>query len=186
MTLPRGRPAKGRGLSRVDIIHAALQLLQESGEQGLTMRSLAARLGTSPMALYRHIEDRAGLIRALSDHVYATVLDGLPAEEDAVKTIAVLLTRYHDAVCQYPQLTLAIFALPHSFTGVTRRITDRLTACIEEVSERSLLWRDILIDHLHGSALAFVSARGDSDRIEDWRRQYQLALHLLLERMVDA
>jgi AcrR family transcriptional regulator len=153
MTRPRGRPVQGEGVVRDDILAAALALLDEGGGQGLTMRALATRLGVTPMSLYRHVEDRAGLLRALSDRVYAGVLEGVDAQDDRRAQIRAVLLRYHEAVCRHPQLTLAIFAAPEAFAGVTRQITSRLTALLAESTAKPVLWRDILIDHAHGSGL---------------------------------
>jgi len=58
-------------VARGDILTTALTLRDDSGGQGLTMRALATRLGVTPMSLYNHVADQAGLLRALSDRVYA-------------------------------------------------------------------------------------------------------------------
>eukprot|EP01034_Spumella_vulgaris_P047073 gene47073-58734_t len=92
----RGRPVQGEGVARDDILAAALALLDEGGGQGLTMRALATRLGVTPMSLYRHVEDRAGLLRALSDRVYAGVLEGVDAQDDRRAQIRAVLLRYHE------------------------------------------------------------------------------------------
>ena len=41
---------------RQAIIQASLELGQELGEEGLTMRGIASRLGVSATALYQHFE----------------------------------------------------------------------------------------------------------------------------------
>jgi AcrR family transcriptional regulator len=133
-------------------------LLDEGGGKGLTMRSLASRLGVTPMSLYHHVVDRAGLLLALSDRVYGEVLDALALE---------------------------IFAEPEAFAGVSRQITDRLTSLLAAITAKHLLWRDILVDHAHGSGLALSSARGDQERTNLMRGQYREALDCLLERLVD-
>ncbi len=79
MNRPRGRPTRGMGVTLDDILPGWLTLLAEDGGYGLTMRALATRLGDTPMSLYLHLEDRAGLLRALSDRVYAGVLEGVGA-----------------------------------------------------------------------------------------------------------
>jgi AcrR family transcriptional regulator len=53
-----GRPAK---LSRVGLQKAALGLVDRRGLSGLSMRSLAARVGSGPMSLYNHVANRADL-----------------------------------------------------------------------------------------------------------------------------
>lgn len=185
MTRPRGRPAQGKGVTRDDILTVALTLLDEGGGQGLTMRALAARLGVTPMSLYHHVQDRAGLLRALSDRIYAEVLEGAGRLADPRAEILSILTRYHDAVGRHPQLTLAIFAVPEAFAGVSRQITDRLTALLTEITAEPILWRDILVDHAHGSGLALASAQGDHRQAQTMREQYRQALDRLLDHLAD-
>jgi AcrR family transcriptional regulator len=180
MTRPRGRPARGQGVTRDAILDAALALLDEDGDAGLTMRALAARLGVTPMSLYHHVTDRAGLLRALSDRLYGGVLQDGDQPGGAVEEIRMLLTRYYDAVVAHPQLTLAIFAEPSAFAGVSREITDRLGTLLAALTPAHLLWRDILVDHAHGSGLALIAARGDAARVKALRDAYRLALDLLL------
>lgn len=184
MTRPRGRPAQGMGVALHDILTSALTLLDEGGGQGLTMRALASRLGVTPMSLYHHVKDRAGLLRALSDRVYGEVLEGTGSYLDPQEEVRELLVRYYDAVGKHPQLTLAIFAEPEAFAGVSRQITDRLTALLATFTPEPVLWRDILIDHAHGSGLAITSARGDKEQIGNMREQYQQALDRLLNLSV--
>ena len=180
MTRPRGRPARGQGVTRDAILDAALDLLDEDGDAGLTMRALAARLGVTPMSLYHHVTDRAGLLRALSDRLYGDVLQGVDAAAGPIDGIRTLLTRYHDAVVAHPQLTLAIFAEPAAFAGASREITDRLTALLAAVTPAHLPWRDILVDHAHGSGLALIAARVDAARVDALREAYRQALDCLL------
>lgn len=184
MSRPRGRPAQGAGLSRENILTAALAMLDEGGGQGLTMRALAARLGVTPMSLYHHVQDRAGLLRALSDRVYAGVLQGVGKLADHRAEIQLILMRYHDAVCRHPHLTLAIFAAPEAFAGVTREITDRLTVLLAEITSEPVLWRDILIDHAHGSGLPAIPAHDGQPQALTMQEQYRLALERLLDRLI--
>jgi AcrR family transcriptional regulator len=186
VTRPRGRPARGQGVTRDAILDAALALLDEDGDAGLTMRALAARLGVTPMSLYHHVTDRAGLLRALSDRLYGGVLRGVDEAGSPVDGIRMLLTQYHDAVATHPQLTLAIFAEPAAFAGASREITDRLTALLAALTPVHLLWRDILVDHAHGSGLALVAARADEARVDALRDAYRQALDCLLAQVAAA
>lgn len=185
MIRPRGRPARGNGLARDDILAAALQLLEEGGGSALTMRALAARLGVTPMGIYHHVEDRMGLLRALSDRVYAEVLEYGGGPLDHRSEIEAILTRYHQTVRCYPQLTLAIFTAPEAFAGVTRQITARLTALLAEITTQPCLWCDILVDHAHGSGLALASVHGDQRRGLALQEHYRQALHRLLQGLAD-
>lgn len=186
MTRPRGRPARGQGVARDDILDAALALLSEDGDAGLTMRALAARLGVTPMSLYHHVRDRAGLLQALSDRVYGGVLQGVEEAADAGIALRTLLTRYYDLVVAHPRLTLAIFAEPAAFAGTSRDMTDRLDALLALLTPAHRLWRDILVDHAHGSALALIAARTDTVRVAQLRTGYLQALDCLLAQVAGA
>lgn len=62
-------------LSRGRIIRAAVELLDDSGESGLTFRALAERLATGPGAIYWHISDKGDLLGAATE---AVIADAVP------------------------------------------------------------------------------------------------------------
>ncbi|MCD2516672.1 TetR family transcriptional regulator [Massilia sp. G4R7] len=182
MNRPRGRPARGQGLTAEAILDAALALLDEGGEAALSMRALATRLGVTPMSLYHHVADRAALLAALSERIYGGVLDGAPDDAPAEPALRALLLRYYDAVGRHPALTLAIFAEPAAFAGATLRITAQLEALLAGLTPQFAPWRDILVDHAHGSGLALSAAR-DAAQAKDLRRRHEEALDLLLGQL---
>ena len=65
-------------LSRQRLVDEALALLEDPSGGELSMRRLAQRLGVAPNALYTHVRDKADLVAALVDEVYADV-DLVPA-----------------------------------------------------------------------------------------------------------
>jgi TetR/AcrR family transcriptional regulator, tetracycline repressor protein len=69
MTEPRSRlldpePRRRRKLSLTAIVSEAIDLVDESGLDALTMRGLARRLGVDPMAVYGYVESRNALLSA--------------------------------------------------------------------------------------------------------------------------
>lgn len=180
MNRPRGRPTRGQGVTLDAILAAALVLLDQDGGRGLSMRALAAQMNLTPMSLYHHVDDRAGLLRLLADKVYGGVLDEVGSPADALAAIRELLVRYHDAVGRHPQLTLAIFAEPAALAGAAQRITERLEALLEPLGPEHILWRDILVDHAHGSGLALGAFHGHLEQAAALREQYRRALDALL------
>jgi AcrR family transcriptional regulator len=48
-----------------DVIMAALELLDEHGPDGFTVRAIAARANVSPMAIYNHFDGKSGVIDAI-------------------------------------------------------------------------------------------------------------------------
>lgn len=69
----------GKGLSRPVILQAAIDSIDRSGFQNLTMRSLGRDLGVEAMALYRYVSGREDLLEA----VVARLLDGLHQRIDS-------------------------------------------------------------------------------------------------------
>ncbi|GAB3426281.1 TetR/AcrR family transcriptional regulator [Flindersiella endophytica] len=67
-------PRRQRSLGREEIVAAAIDLADEQGVRSLTMKTLAARLGSySPMALYRYVYSKEGLIDLMLDAAVAEV-----------------------------------------------------------------------------------------------------------------
>lgn len=183
MTRPRGRPAAGEGVKLEDILITALMLLEEGGGQGLTLRALASRLGVTPMSLYHHVGDQVGLLKAISDRVYAAVMECPVYPSEPGAEIEALLLRFHAVIGRHPQLTLAIITVPQAFAGVTQQITDRLTTLLKAITTEPILWRDILVDHAHGSGLALAAIRGDQIQERAMTEQYRHAQNALLGRL---
>jgi AcrR family transcriptional regulator len=61
-------------IDRAAVIDAAMQLADESGLDAVTMHAVALRLGVTPMALYRHVDDK----QALLDGMVERLLTGYP------------------------------------------------------------------------------------------------------------
>ena len=183
MNRPRGRPARGQGVTLDAILHAALALLDGGGEQALSMRALAARLGVTPMSLYHHVADRAALLVALAERIYGGVLAGDHEDGAPLEALRALLLRYHEAVGRHPALTLSIFGEPDAFAGAVARITARVDALVSTLTPNVGLWRDILIDHSHGSGLALAAAHRDAGQCAALRARHAEALDLLLAQL---
>jgi AcrR family transcriptional regulator len=62
-----------RRLTKDQVVNAALAIIKQSGIDGLTMRALAAELGSSPMAPYYYVETKSDLIRLLGNSILARV-----------------------------------------------------------------------------------------------------------------
>jgi AcrR family transcriptional regulator len=59
---------------REEILDAALAIADEQGLDALSMRAVAERVGVTPMALYRHVSDKAALLDGLVGRLLATLL----------------------------------------------------------------------------------------------------------------
>ena len=58
-------------ISRADVLEATLAIAEERGLAAVSMRSVAARLGVTPMALYRHVRDKQDLLDGLVERLLA-------------------------------------------------------------------------------------------------------------------
>jgi TetR/AcrR family tetracycline transcriptional repressor len=70
-------------LTKTAIVQAALDLLDEVGMDGLTVRALAARLGVQAPALYWHVASKQVLLDEMATQIWRRVGDAmaeLPAE----------------------------------------------------------------------------------------------------------
>ncbi len=60
-----------RPLTRATILKIAHDMIREDGVEALSIRKLAARLSVSPMALYRHVDDKQDLLESVLADILA-------------------------------------------------------------------------------------------------------------------
>ncbi|NKY94200.1 TetR family transcriptional regulator [Gordonia sputi] len=94
-TVPTGR---SKGLTRADIVQAALDLLDEKGIDAVTVRAVATRLGVKAPALYWHVENKQALLDEMGTEIQRRVITELRAQPmdvwpDSVATYARVLRR---------------------------------------------------------------------------------------------
>jgi len=58
-----------RRTDRAAIVSAAIEVLDEHGLDGLSLRAIAARLGVRQPALYHHVDSKADLLAAVAEEV---------------------------------------------------------------------------------------------------------------------
>ncbi|HEY1180325.1 MAG TPA: TetR family transcriptional regulator [Phytomonospora sp.] len=63
------------------IVAAAIEILGEQGLDAVSMRSVSARLGVSPVPLYSRIGNKEALLEAIADRLLADVAPQLAADE---------------------------------------------------------------------------------------------------------
>ena len=76
----------GGPLTRQRVLEAALQLIDQEGLEGFSMRKLGAMLGVEAMSLYNHVESKQALFDGVIELLivqapYPEQLDGTPREE---------------------------------------------------------------------------------------------------------
>lgn len=63
------KPRDSSGVSRESTLRAALEIIDEDGVEGLSMRRLGRALGRDPMSLYRHAATKAELLDGVAEAV---------------------------------------------------------------------------------------------------------------------
>ena len=89
------------GLTRERIVRRALEIADAQGLDAASFRRLAADLGVTPMALYRHVEDRDDLLGAMTDLVMSEIEVPDPGLETPDEWASVLRDTVRSAVSAY-------------------------------------------------------------------------------------
>jgi AcrR family transcriptional regulator len=95
-------------LSRDRIIDAAIELLDSSGEGGLTFRTLSEQLATGPGAIYWHIASKSELLTAACDAIVARTMEAHMVGATPKATIRVLALGMFDAIDAHPWVGSAL------------------------------------------------------------------------------
>jgi len=104
-------PRREESLSRDRIIEASIELLDSSGESGLTFRALSDRLATGPGAIYWHIANKNDLLAAACDAVVARTMNEtvVTTPEATIRAIALGL---FDVINEHPWVGSALTSSP--------------------------------------------------------------------------
>ncbi len=73
--MPQQEEAGRRRLNRQAVLHAGIELADDVGIDGFTMRTLAQGLGVVPMALYKHVANKEDLLDGMVDIVWGEVTE---------------------------------------------------------------------------------------------------------------
>ncbi len=120
----RSTPRREESLTRDRIIDAAIALLDDSGEAGLTFRALSQRLATGPGAIYWHVADKSDLLTAACDAVVARTLAPATAGAKPQAAIRAIALGLFDAIDAHPWVGSALMRAPQHLPLV--RIVERI------------------------------------------------------------
>jgi AcrR family transcriptional regulator len=104
-----------RGLTTEAVVDAALAMADLGGIDAVSIRRLASELGVTPMAIYRHVRDKAQLLDLMADRLLGQI--DLPAADgstwqDALRSVATTLLAIVEAHPAAPLLLARPFASP--------------------------------------------------------------------------
>lgn len=97
------------------ILHAARAIFENEGPDAVSMRRVANAIGLTPMAIYRHFENRDALLKRISDDSFNEIAMHWDADRAGSDPIARLLSTqriYLDHALAHPHLFDHAFAVP--------------------------------------------------------------------------
>ncbi|WP_135453707.1 TetR/AcrR family transcriptional regulator C-terminal domain-containing protein [Mycobacterium sp. DL99] len=101
-----------RSISQTQLAAAALAVVDADGLGGLSMRTVARRLGLGTMSLYRYVADRDELEALVVDLVLGEMDPGLP-QGSARRQLVELAQRVHVAAAQHPAVVPLLLTHRH-------------------------------------------------------------------------
>ena len=102
-----GRPKEHGAQTRAALLAAAAELLHAEGPSAVSVRRVAAAVGTSTRAVYSLFDDKDGLLRTLSVDVAETMRrhhESVPDQDDPIEEILTLALAYRAAALEKPKL----------------------------------------------------------------------------------
>jgi AcrR family transcriptional regulator len=143
-------------LTRAQIVAAALDIARKEGLQALTIRRLAADLGASRMALYRHVADKDALIDlvmdAIAEHEVVSPADHGGPWPERLRRLAVSMRR---ELAAYPGLAELLMTRVNHGPGALRAVETLLGILADAgLDERDaaryyLLFIDLVLGRIH-------------------------------------
>ncbi|GAA4887910.1 helix-turn-helix domain-containing protein [Ferrimonas pelagia] len=150
----RGRPASGnQPLSKAIILSEAKRLLAQQGKIP-SLRALATALEIDPMAIYHYFANKAALLEAVATSLMKEIYQ--PQDNsDWQGEIRQLSESYLSLLAAHPGLLEIMLGM--TSVGPAEVFVERLELALAPVgldTGRFEAARDLLVDYLHGVALA--------------------------------
>jgi AcrR family transcriptional regulator len=136
--MPKPGDSYHHGDLRAACLRAAIDLLEENGSAGVSLRAVARRAGVSAAAPYRHYADRDALVSAVAAEGYRELASTLaaahpsPATPDDLAAVAVAYVRF---ALDHPAMFRAMFSEPcdprsEERVAATAAITEYVTVLV--------------------------------------------------------
>ncbi|NUS88779.1 MAG: TetR/AcrR family transcriptional regulator [Streptomyces sp.] len=125
------------GGRREEILDAALAIADEQGLEAVSMRAVADRVGVTPMALYRHVSDKAALLDGIAGRLLAALLppderDGQAAEPRAWdERLRGLAYACREVARRHPWVAHLLFSRPAVTPDAVRAVDVIYTALVD-------------------------------------------------------
>jgi AcrR family transcriptional regulator len=121
---------------RAELLHAAVQILNEDGPDALQTRKIAGAAGTSTMAVYTHFGGMSGLIAAVADEGLRQfdVALAMPPTSDPVADLVATGIAYRRYAIERPHMYRLMLGST-SAHGINAPAHDLLTLTVAEIND---------------------------------------------------
>ena len=121
---------------RAELLHAAVQILNEDGPDALQTRKIASAAGTSTMAVYTHFGGMSGLIAAVADEGLRQfdVALTMPPTSDPVADLVATGIAYRRYAIERPHMYRLMLGST-SAHGINAPAHDLLTLTVAEIND---------------------------------------------------
>lgn len=161
------------------IAETALTLLETGGEDGVSMRRVAAAVGITPMAIYHHFADRKALLNFVVDREftkYSETFQSLPRRGTYESQILTCMDTYIDYAFAHPRIFDYVFAesrpgarrFPEDFRARRSPTLNPVADLLQKAMEAGYLKQDDVWElamelwaHTHGYVALYRGGRID-------------------------
>lgn len=139
-----------------EIVNVSLELIAESGIQGLTIKNLARKIGFSESAIYRHYENKIQILVAILNYLKGNSEQffkvELKIEADAISKIEHLFLNHFRIFSSKPSIVAVIFSeeifrnepvLVEKVAELMKINSDNLKSIIQTGQEKGEIRKDI-------------------------------------------
>lgn len=180
-----GRPQKTKSaLSKTAVHKTALALMDEEGEQAVTFRALAQKLGVTAMAVKYHVGSRRQMLKNLVSEVFVD-LGRAPMGDSASERVRNLLHGYCETAIEHTGLVQCVLKDPSLISDELLRLTENLrheTQALNSGDPRDVML-NLLVDYTHGFVFAAANApKGEGPS----KKEFMRSLDWLLDKVRDS
>jgi AcrR family transcriptional regulator len=152
MVEPNARkPAEDR---RREIADAALRVIAAQGLGRFTSRAIAAEIGLTDAALFRHFPSMEAIVDAAMDRVEELLFEGFPPDaDDPIERLGAFFQRRVAVITEHPGISTLVATgelakagsaeAARRAEGFRRRSMDFVRSCLEDAERRRLLAREL-------------------------------------------
>ena len=188
---PTGLRERQAEQARTAMLDAAIAQLESRAADDVSMAEIAEAAGVSLRTLYRYFPDRASLLRAAGEHLYASL--DVPFEISGPDMISASFLDAAKRLSTRPEMTRALVRTPAgraTRTPVRGRRVQAIRAALEPVTDGldpdTARWATAVITHLCGAASWVFIADDQGLDDTDAQRAVAWAIDFLVASLQEA